>query len=64
MGLQGITKILLISILLQTNEKYVQTFDALKSIFDNEESCWGCGVTVNGSQPGWHKILYVAVLHF
>ena len=33
-------------------------------MFDNEESCWGCGVSVNGtkmSQPEWHKILYVAV---
>ena len=34
MSLQGVTKTLLISILLQKNEKYVQTFDALKSIFD------------------------------
>ena len=43
--------------LLQTNEKYVhvQTFGTLQSIFDNEESCWGCGVSVNRtkmSQPG------------
>ncbi|MCY3928217.1 MAG: helicase-related protein [Acidobacteria bacterium] len=63
-GLQGVTKTLLISVLLQTNEKYVRTFGTLQSIFDNEESCWGCGVSVNGtkmSQPGWHKVLYVAV---
>ena len=63
-GLQGITKTLLISVLLKTNEKYVQKFGTLQSMFDNEESCWGCGVSVNGtkmSQPGWHKILYVAV---
>ena len=63
-GLQGVTKTLLISVLLQTNEKYVQTFGSLQSIFDSEESCWGYGVSVNGikmSKPVWHKILYVAV---
>ena len=60
-GLQGVTKTLLISVLLQTNEKYVQTFGLL---FDSEESCWWCGVSGNGikmSKSVCHKILYVAV---
>ena len=63
-GLQSVTKTLLISVLLQSNEKYVRTFDSLQSIFEEEGSCWGCGVFVCGSkmfQPDWHKLLYVAV---
>jgi len=64
MGLQSVTKTLLISVLLQSNEKYVSTFDSLQSIIVEEGSCWGCGVMVCGikmSQPAWHKVLYVAV---
>ena len=63
-GLQGVTKTLLISVLLQINEKFVKTFGSLHCIFDSDEACWGCGVNVEGikmSQPSWHKILYVAV---
>lgn len=63
-SLQSVTKTLLISVLLQSNEKYVRTFDSLQNMIVEEGSCWGCGVTVCGtkmSQPAWHKILYVAV---
>ena len=63
-GLQGVTKALLISVLLQINEKYVKTFNLLHCIFDSNEACWGCGVNVEEikmSQPSWHKILYATV---
>jgi len=73
-GLQGVTKTLLMSVLLQSNENYVKTFDTLQCTFDSE--CWVSGVNVGYieemkmSQPAWHKVLYVAVhlnfadLHF
>jgi len=48
-GLQSVTKTLLISVLLQSNKKYVQMFDSLQSMFDEEGSCWGHGVTVCGT---------------
>ena len=65
-GLPGVTKTLLFSVLLRINEKYVRTFEALTDIFDNEDTCWGSGVSVNGtamSQSTWHKILYAGVHH-
>ena len=34
----------------QGNEKHVQTFGTLQSIFDNQETCWGCHVSVNGTK--------------
>ena len=62
--LPGVTKTLLLSILLWNNEKYVQKFEVLVDILDSEVTCRGSGVSVNGtvmSQSAWHKILYVAV---
>ena len=62
--LPGVTKTLLLSVLLRINEKYVRIFEALTDIFDSEDTCWGSGVSVNStamSQSTWHKILYVGV---
>ena len=42
----------------------MQTFEALADILDSEDTCWGSGVSVNGtamSQSAWHKVLYVGV---
>lgn len=63
-GLEGVTKTLVTAVLLQGNEQYVHTFEKLQTIFDEDNSCWGCGAIVDDirmSQPAWHKILYVAV---
>ena len=63
-GLDGVTKTLLTAVLLVCNEKYVKTFDVLCAMFDDDDSCWGCGKSINGivmSQLTWHKIIYVAV---
>jgi len=57
-SLQSVTKTLLISVLLQSNEKYIQMFDSLQCMFEEEGSRWGQGVTVCGTQP---VCLYVAV---
>lgn len=43
-GLHNITKTLLLSILLRTNEEYVRKFDLLQDIINNEDTCWGSGV--------------------
>jgi len=63
-GMQRITKTLMISILLQCNEKYVKSFDLLQDLVDDCNTCWGSGVYVNDmrvSKPSWHKVIYVAV---
>ena len=63
-GLQKVTKILLISVLLQSNENYVRSFDALQDMLDESNTCWGSGLYVNAirvSKPSWHKVIYVAV---
>ena len=36
----------------------------LTDVFDSEDTCWGSGISINGtamSQSAWHKVLYVAV---
>ena len=64
-GVQTVTKTLMISILMQCNEKYVRNFDVLKDLLDADgDTCWGSGVYVNDvrvSKPSWHKVIYVAV---
>ena len=63
-GFAGVTKTLLISVLFANNETYVRTFEVLTDIFDSEDTCWGSGISINGtamSQSAWHKVLYVAV---
>jgi len=59
-----VTKTLLISVLLASNEKYVRTFEILTDIFDCDDTCWRSGISINNttmSQSAWHKLLYVAV---
>ena len=63
-GLQKVIKTLLISVLLQSNENYVRSFDALQDMLDESNTCWGSGLYVNDirvSKPSWHKVIYVAV---
>ena len=63
-GFLGVTKTLLIAVLLQINERYVCSFAEMVDLLDNNNSCWGCGIMVKGlkmSQSMRHKILYVAV---
>ena len=63
-GLDGVTKTLLIAVLLKYNQKYVESFDELKDLTQHENTVWDCGTNVNGivmSKAAWHKILYVAV---
>ena len=64
LGLQNVTKTLLISVLLQTNEQYVRKFEALSDIFVADDSCWGSGLYVYDlevSKQTWHKLIYVSV---
>jgi len=54
----------LTAVLLGCNEKYVKTFYVLCAMLDDDESCWGCGKSIDSivmSQLTWHKIIYVAV---
>ena len=63
-GFLGVTKTLLIAVLLQINERYVCSFAEMVDLLDSNNSCWGCGIMVKGlkmSQSMWHEILYVAV---
>jgi len=63
-GLDGVTKTLLIAVLLKCNQKYVLSFSELKDFTQQENTAWGCGTSVNGtamSKSAWHKVLYVAV---
>ena len=69
-GLQGITKTLIIAILMQSNEQYVRKFKELECVFDDDDDDndhtlrWGCGRMVGDvqmSMAAWHKVLYVAV---
>jgi len=63
-GLQGMTKTLITAILMQSNEQYVRKFKELEDIFDDDDSCWGCGRMLGDirmSFTAWYKILYVAV---
>ena len=48
-GLTGVIKTLLFSVLLKINEKYVQTFEALTDILASKDTCWGSGISVNGT---------------
>jgi len=45
LGIENVTKTLLISMLLQTNKQYVRKFDCLKDMNDN--SCWQSGLYIN-----------------
>ena len=63
-GLDGVTKTLLIAVLLKCNQKYVLSFNELKDFAQHDNPMWGCGTNVNGivmSKAVWHKIIYVAV---
>ena len=66
-GLHNITKTLLLSILLRTNEEYVSKFDLLQDIIDNEDTCWGSGVYLNDTavfRQTWHKVIVVCCSKF
>ena len=64
-GLPKVSKTLLISVLLHSNETYVRSFDALRDLLDSDDdTCWGSGLFINDvrvSKSSWHKVIYVAV---
>ena len=63
-GFLGVTKTLLIAVLLQINGRYIRSFTEMIDLLDNNDSCWGCGAMAKGlkmSQSMLYKIPYVAV---
>ena len=63
-GLKNVSKTLLISVILGTNEQYVRKFEMLNDLIEADDSCWGSGLYMNElrvSKQAWHKVIYVSV---
>ena len=72
-GLSTITKTLLVGTLMGANTQYIEGHEEMKDIIDKADTCWGCGISINGTQMGvfaWQKlsvllfIFHCLIYHF
>ena len=63
-GLTSITKTLLVGTLMGTISQYIERHERMDEIIDKTDTCWGCGVFVDGIRMAafaWHKVICVAI---
>ena len=63
-GLTSITTILLIGTLMGATSQYIERHERMDKNIDKADTCWGCGVFVNGIRMApfaWGKIICVAI---